>query len=339
MEQVNSPAASQALLRLIAGSWVAQAIYVVARLGIADLLQGEPKSSAALAEATGVHPRALYRVLRSLASLGVFAEDNEARFSLTPLAEPLQSGVPGSLKAFAIMMGSEWVWRSWGEILHSVETERPAFEHVYGAPLFEYYAKSPDAARIGIEGLTSRSLLENAAVVSSYDFSAVRTVVDVGGGQGTLLAAILKAHPTTRGMLFDMPHVVAAAKPIFEQAGVLDRCDLVGGNFFEAVPPGGEVYILKKVIHDWDDQQAQSILRACRAAMPEEGRLLLVELVIPPGNEPSFGKLLDLLMLVYPGGRERTEIEHRDLLASAGFRLERVISTPSTVSIAEAIPV
>lgn len=324
---------------MISGSWIAQAIFVAANLGIADLLRNGPRSSEILAEATGAHPRALYRVLRALASVGIFAADDNGRFSLTPLAEPLRSDWPDSVRPFAIMTGSEWIWRSWGEIMHSVRTEKPAFDQVYGAPLFEYYSKHPEIARIFVEGLTSRSRPENLAVVSAFDFSRVGTVVDVGGGQGTLLASILAANPNTHGVLFEMPHVIPMSRSTFEQAGVAERCAFVGGDFFESAPSGGDIYILKKVIHDWDDEQAQSILRTCRAAIPSHGRLLLIELVIPAGNEPSYSKLLDLLMLVYPGGRERTEAEHRSLLASADLGLTRVIPTASTVSIIEAVPV
>ena len=328
----------QALLRLITGSWVAQAIHVAATLRIADLLRDGPQAPSALAEATGVHPRALYRVLRALASVGIFAEDEQGRFSLTPLAEPLRSDVPGSVRAFSVMQGSEWAWRSWGEIMHSVRTGEPAFEHVYGMPLFDYYAANPEAGRVGAEGLTSRSEAENARIVSAYDFSGVGTVVDVGGGQGTLLAAILAANAKARGILFEKPHVIAMAQPILDGAGLNGRCALVEGDFFASVPSGGNVYLLKKVIHDWDDAEARSILSRCRAAMSGGGVLLLIELVIPPGNEPSFGKLLDLHMLVSPGGRERTRAEYRDLLASAGFALGRLIPTASPVSIMEAVP-
>ena len=287
---------------MITGSWVAQAIYVAAKLQIADLLRDGPQASTALAETTGAHPRALYRVLRALASVGIFSEDEQGRFSLTPLAEPLRSDVPGSVRAFSVMQGSEWAWRSWGEIMHSVRTEKPAFEHVFGMPLFDYYAANPEAGRVGAEGLTSRSEPENAHVISAYDFSRVGTVVDVGGGQGTLLASILTANPQTRGILFEKPHVIALAQPIFEAAGLNERCEFVAGDFFASVPAGGDVYLLTKVIHDWDDEEACSILSRCRAAIPDGGLLLLIELVIPLGNEPSFGKLLDLHMLVSPGG-------------------------------------
>jgi hypothetical protein len=236
-------------------------------------------------------------------------------------------------------MGSPWVWRSWENIMHSVQTGQPAFEHVYGLPVFDYYAQNPEAARVGAEGLTSRSAAENKAIVNAYDFSTFRRVVDIGGGQGTLLAAILVANPNARGILFDLPHVTATARKTFADAVVDGRCEIVGGDFFGAVPREADAYVIKKVLHDWSDERATAILRSCRAAARDDSRLLVMELVVPPGNEPSPAKLLDLLMLVYPGGLERTEDEHRRMLASAGFRLERVIPTASPVSILEAIPV
>lgn len=333
-----NPPHAQTLLRMISGTWIAQAIFVVAKLGIADLLRDGPRSPEALAEATNMHPRALYRVLRALASVGIFAAQDDGRFCITPLAEPLRSDWPDSIRPFAIMAGSETIWRSWGEIMHSVRTEKPAFDQVFGVPLFEFYSKNPEVARIFADGLTSRSRPENVAVVAAYDFSAAGTIVDVAGGQGTLLASILAANPNARGVLFEMPHVIPMSRSTFELAGLVERCTFVGGDFFDAVPPGGDIYLFKKVIHDWYDKEAQAILRTVRSAIPSHGRLLLIELVVPPGNDSSFSKLLDLLMLVYPGGRERTEAEHRSLLASADFKMTRVLPTDSTVSIVEAVP-
>jgi hypothetical protein len=323
---------------MISGAWISQAIFVAAKLRIADLVQDEPRSAADLAEAANVHPRALYRVLRALASVDIFTEQDDGRFGLTPMAGFLRSEEPRSLRPFAIMMGSEWVWQSWGEIMHSVAGETPAFDKLYGAPLFDYWARHPEAARIDIEGLTSRSAAENAAIVSAYDFSKAATIVDVGGGQGSLLAAILAANPKSQGTLFDMPHVIATASIILEKAGVAGRCELVAGTFFQSIPTGRDIYVIKKVIHDWDDKQATAILRTIRAAIPDGGRLLLMEPVIAPGNEPSYAKLLDLLMLVYPGGRERTEAEHRELLGGAGFSLQRAVPTASPITILEAVP-
>jgi hypothetical protein len=333
-----APPADQ-LRMMIAGAWVSQAIFVAARLGIADLVKDGPKSAAELAAATGSHEQALYRILRALASVGIFSEGEDNRFSLTPLAEPLRGDVKGSVRAFAIMQGEQWIWRSWGEILHSVRTGQPAFLQIYGMPLFEYYAQNPEAAGLSAEGHTSRSDPENAAMVATYDSSGINTLVDVGGGQGSLLASILKANPRLSGMLYEKPHMTEMAAPLFEKAGLAERCEIVAGDFFVSVPKGGDAYMMKKCIHDWDDDQSRQILSNVRAAIPAHGRLLLMEAVVPTGNSPSFSKLIDLLMLVYAGGRERTESEYRDLLAAAGFKLNRVIPTACPVSIVEAVPV
>lgn len=336
--QAGSP--QLALLQMMTGCWVSQALYVAAKLGIADLLRDAPQSCIKLAEATQTHSNALYRVLRALASLNIFSEEEDGRFSLTPLAEPLRTDAPGSLRAFAIMLGEQEHWRAWEGTLHSIKTGEPAFEHVFGMPHFRYFADNPEAARIFDEAMTSRSSQENEAVVAAYDFSSIRVVVDVGGGQGTLVASILKVQLSSRGVLFDVPHVIAASRARLANINLADRCEFVAGDFFVSVPAGGELHLLKKVIHDWDDERAQIILRNCRDAMGDEGRLLLIEPVIPPGNDPSFNKLLDLLMLVWTsGGRERTESEHRALLASAGLHLTRVIPTISGVSIIEAVRV
>ena len=327
-----------ALLNMVTGCWVSQALYVAAKLGIADLLHEGPQSCTRLAEATQTHAGSLYRVLRALASVSIFAEDEEGRFSLTPLAEHLRAGAPGSLRAFTIMLGEQEHWRAWEGVLHSVRTGQPAFEHVFGMPHFRYFAEHPEAARIFDEAMTSRGGQENEAIVAAYDFANTRTMVDVGGGQGTLLASILQVHPNARGVLFDLPHVIATSRTRMASAGQGAQFEFVAGDFFVSVPAGGDLYLLKKVIHDWDDEHAQQILTNCCNAMSGTGRLLLIEPVIPPGNNPSFNKLLDLLMLVWTsGGRERTESEHRALLASAGLNLSRVIPTRSGVSIIEAV--
>ncbi len=327
-----------ALLNMVTGCWVSQALYVAAKLGIADLLHEGPQSCKRLAEATQTHAGSLYRVLRALASVSIFAEDEKGCFSLTPLSEPLRAGVPGSLRAFAIMLGEPEHWRAWEGVLHSVRTGQPAFEHVFGMPHFRYFAEHPEAARIFDEAMTSRSSQENEAVVAGYDFADTQTVVDVGGGQGTLMASILQAYPKARGVLFDLPHVIGMSRTRMASAGHTARCEFVAGDFFASLPAGGDLYLLKKVIHDWDDERAQLILTNCRNAMSSTGRLLLIEPVIPPGNDPSFNKLLDLLMLVWTsGGRERTESEHRALLALAGLNLNRLIPTRSGVSIIEAV--
>ena len=329
-----------ALLHMLTGCWISQALYVAAKLNIADLLQAGPKSCTELAEATQMHAGALYRVLRALASVSVFVEDEAGCFRLTPLADLLRTDAPGSLRAFAMMLGAPEHWRAWEGVLHSVRTGQPAFDHVFGIPLFEYFPTHPEAARIFDDAMTSRSGQENTAIIAAYDFTAAHTVVDVGGGQGTLLASTLELYPHVRGILFDLPHVIASARIRMEGTGQAARWEWVAGDFFTAVPAGGDCYLLKKVIHDWDDERAQCILTNCRTAIADTGRLLLIEPLIPPGNETSFNKLLDLLMLVWnAGGRERTEREHQALLAAAGFHLSRVIPTRGGVSIIEAVPV
>lgn len=336
LPQGNS--SGQDMLGLISGFWLSQAIYVAAKLGIADLLQDGPKSVAALAKQAEAHEPSLYRVLRALASRAIFSEVPDRLFELSPAAEWLRSEKPGSLRPYAIMMGEQWVWRSVGEMLHSVRTGQSGFERVFGARTFDYYAKHLDAARLSLEGMTARSAAENAAIVTAYDFSDATTIIDVAGGQGTLLCSILAANSTLRGTLFDMQHVVGTAIPFIERAGLQGRCQSAAGNFFDFVPGEGDIYILKKVIHDWENDEARAILINCRRAIPATGRLLLIELIVPARNLPSFATMLDLLMLAYAGGRERTEDEYRELLTSAGFRLHRVIPTTSNVSLIEAFP-
>lgn len=337
MDRANSSPPS--LLYLLAGGWLTHALSLVAEIGIADLLIGGPRAGEELASATGMHEPSLYRVLRALSGAGIFQEGADGRFQMTPAAEGLRSDVPGSLRAFAIMLGQEWHWRAWGDFPNSVRTGQSAFEHLYGMTNFEYWAQHPEALASFDEAMTSRSYEENNAVVAAYDFSGIGTLVDVGGGQGSFLADILQAHEHMRGVLFERPEVAEGARGLFESRGLQGRCSVAPGDFFEAIPPGGDAYVLKKVIHDWDDERASTILRNCRRAMPANGRLCLVEAVVPAGNVPSFAKLLDLLMLVWtPGGKERTEEEHRALLAGAGFELKRTVPTASGVSVLEAMP-
>jgi hypothetical protein len=325
------------MTEMLTGYWKAQAVSVAAELGLADLLRDEPRTPTQLAEATGTHAPALHRLLRALASLGVFTEDEQGRFALTPLAETLRGDVPGSLRAVAVMMGAEH-FRCWGELLYSVQTGRTAFEKLYGEPIFSYLAARPQAARTFDAAMVGIHGRETAAMLDAYDFSGLGTLVDVGGGNGSLLSATLHRHPQLRGVLYDRPDVVERALPALKAAGLEERCRAVGGNFFESVPAGGDAYLLRHIIHDWYDEQALTILRNCRRVMPPHGKLLLVEAVIPPGNGPFWSKFLDLNMLVIPGGMERTEGEYRELLAGAGFRLTRVVPTASEVSVIEGTP-
>ncbi len=325
------------LLQMMTGYWVSQAVYVAAKLGLADFLTEGPRRSEDLAAATGTHAPSLHRLLRALASAGVFTEASPGHFALTPLAALLRTGVPGSMRALAITYNEEQ-YRAWGDLLHSVRTGEVAFEHCYGMPIFDYFAQHPEADRVFNEAMIGWTDRVAAAVASTYDFSPFGTVVDVGGGYGALLAAILRRHPMARGILFDQPHVVGSAKELLAAAGIADRCACVGGDFFVEVPAGGDAYVLAQILHDWDDDRSSAILGQCRRAMPPHGKLLVVELVLPPGEEAFFGKWLDLHMLVMTGGRERTGAEYDALFRAAGLALARVIPTPPGPSVVEAVP-
>ena len=326
------------LLDLMLGGSVAQAISVAARLGIADLIEDGPRPHTELAAAVKVDPGTLYRLLRVLASVGIFAENADGAFELTPLADGLRTKAPTSLRDYAVLLGEEWYRGAWSQLQHSVRTGESAFEHVFGSPIFNYFARNPAAAAVFDAAMTSRGSMEDSAIAAAYDF-AHRTVVDVGGGRGSLIATILRQHPGSRGVLFDLSHVVPGAAALVREAGLADRCRFVCGDFFEQIPPDEDVYLMKKIIHDWSDERACRILANCRAAMARSGRLLLLEQVIRPGNAPSLGKVMDLQMLVLTsGGRERTEADYKALLGSAGFELARIIPTKCPLHIIEAMP-
>lgn len=326
------------MARMITGTWIAQAVYVVAKLGVADRLAESPRTADELAAATGMNGRALYRILRALASVGVFAERPDGRFELTPLAETLRDDVPGSRRAMAIMMGEEH-HRCYGDLLESVRTGETAFERIYGQPIFAYLAEHPEQARTFDAAMTAIHGPETEAVLDAYDLSGFNLVADIGGGNGTTLVGTLKRHPNLKGLLFDMPGVVERARTGIGAAGLADRCRTVAGDFFQSVPEGADAYMLRHIIHDWDDEKSIAILRNVRKAIGANGKLLIVESVIPPGNGPSFGKLLDLTMLLIPGGLERTEEEFARLFESAGFRLTRVVPTTAEVCVIEGSPV
>jgi O-methyltransferase domain/IclR helix-turn-helix domain len=334
----NIATSTRDVYRLLSSFWIAQAIHVVAALRIADFLAAGGQTAAELARATSMHAPSLYRVLRALAHVGIFAERPDGRFLLTPAAECLRTDARGSLHGYALMMGGQWVWRSCGEMLHSVQTGQTAFEHLFGASEFEFYARHPDADRISAAGLTSRSAIENPAILSAYNFDAMGTAVDIGGGEGTLLRSMLEAYPRMHGILFDRPEMLDGAKRLFSQSDMASRCSLQAGDFFQAIPCEGDVYILKKVLHDWDDERASEILRNCRKAIRDHARLLIVEMLVGTDRDGGLSAMLDLLMLVYTGGRERTEPEYGALLTASGFNLRRVIPTASAVNIIEAVP-
>jgi O-methyltransferase domain/Dimerisation domain len=333
-EETGSP--SDQMLQMISGFWLSRALYVAAQLGFADHLHDQPRTASKLAETTGTHAASVYRVLRALASVGVFIEDEQGRFSVTPLGATLRSSVPGSQRALAISeLGGEH-YTAWGDVLHSVQTGSIAFDHVFGTPVWEYYAAHPEEAQVFNDSMTGLTRLVEAAVLDVYDFSPFAKIVDVGGGHGGFLAAILRANPAATGIVFDAPQVIAGAGTHLKVEGVADRCAAIGGDFFQSVPPGGNLYTLKAIIHDWDDERSLAILKNCHRAMAPGTTLSLVDAVIPAGNTPAMGKFIDLIMLVMTGGRERTEEEFRNLLAAAGFTLTRIIPTRSPFSVIEA---
>jgi hypothetical protein len=333
-EFMTQPTAPQQIAELIHGYWKSQAVYVAAKLGIADLLAERPRTAEQLADVTPAHAPSLYRVLRALAGIGIFAEGEDGRFSMTPLAEPLRRGVPGSKWAMAVMMGEEH-FHVWGDLIFTVETGQTAFDRIYGMPIFEFLTENEEKGRIFDEAMSGIHGQETGGILEAYDFSGIDVLADIGGGNGTKLITVLQKHPAMKGILFDLPPVVERASRRVEEAGVADRCELVGGNFFEQVPGGADAYVMRHIIHDWDDEKSLAILRNCHAAMPDDGKLLVVESVIPPGNEPFMGKWLDLAMMLIPGGKERTEAEYRTLYQQAGFELQRIIPTSLEVSVIE----
>jgi hypothetical protein len=331
-EEKSAPdqAAVELLFRLRWGWLASQGIYVAAELGIADLLHDGPKTVDQLASSTGAHPQSLYRLLRMLAGYGVFADDRAGRFELTPAAALLQTGVLRD--AARIMIPAEW--NAYGDLLHNIKTGESAFNHVYGFGFFDYLSTHPDAQVRFDRGMASRANAENPVVASAYDFGKFRRIVDVGGGRGGLLAEILKAHASPKGVLFDQLQVVAQPDYL-KAADVLDRCEVIGGNFFEAVPKGADAYVLKRIIHDWNDDTGAGILRRCRDAVIDGGRIIVVDAVVPVGNDFHFSKPSDLLMMVILDGRERTEADFRALFGRAGLKLNRIVPTDSVVSIVE----
>ncbi len=325
----------QQLLQLAFGYAVSISIHAAARLQIADLLKDGARPVGELAVAAGVQEDALYRVLRALAGLGIFVETAPRTFALTPLAEPLSTGNP--LRDLVVWISDPFHFRIYAEFLHSVRTGRPCADRVLGKPLFDYFPTDKEESDIFNAAMISMTAMVIPAVLEAYDFSGIGTLVDVAGGHGSVLTAILEKHPQMRGILFDLEHVVAGARPRLEKLQLADRVQLASGDFFQSVPAGGDAFVMKHIIHDWDDARALTILKNCRQASPR-AKVVLLEAVLPSGNEMHFGKLLDLEMLTLPGGRERTRDEFRALFAQAGYRLARVVPTKSPLSVIEAVP-
>jgi hypothetical protein len=335
-EQRQGPPAHVGISQLLNGAHVAGAVSCLAQLGIPDLLEAAPRSAEDLASAIGANPQALYRLMRATACVGVLSEGPDKRFSQTPMSAVLRRDADPSLRSFAIMGGLEWHGRGWSHLEYCVRTGKPALEQIYGAPVFEYLKQNPAQGQIFNDAMTELSMIDSPAVAEAYDFAGIHSIVDIAGGHGLLLATILKKNPHLRGTLYEMPHVLEGAKngPL---APVMDRCTLASGDMFSSVPAGADAYIMKHIIHDWPDDLCVGILKACRTSVNAGGKLLVVDNVIQSGNDFSPGKFLDLQMLIFPSGRERTEQQFRDLFAAAGWRLNRIISTAVPDSIVEGV--
>lgn len=332
-----NPAADFAeLMAIAAGYQRSCALAVAAELGIADLLRDGPRLVADLAQATGTHEPTLYRLLRALASIGVFHEDSNRSFSLTSMGRLLQSDAPASVAKVAGFFGRDYHWTAWGHLLHSVKTGENASRAALGTDVWTHRERRPEENEIFNAAMAALSEAGAAQEMAAYDFSRHRVIADIAGGTGAFLARLLRKQPESQGILFDQPHVVAAARPVLDRAGVADRVRVESGSFFESVPAGADAYVMRRILHDWPDEEAVAILRCCRAAMRPDARLLLIESVVGAPNDDPQSKFLDLVMLVSAGGRERTEPEWRALLAAGGFRLREVHSAGPTSSVIEA---
>lgn len=325
-------------MEMITGGWMAGAIATAAQLGVADRLKDGPRSTADLARAVEADEPSLYRLLRYLASIGIMREHEGRRFELTELGQLLRSDVPQSMRDAAIFFISHHAQRPWEQGVYSVKTGKPSFDHMFGANPWEWYAKNPEDAAVFNRAMSALSGSLHRAAVEAYDFSGIRTIMDVGGGHGFMLSLILSKYPSMRGILLDQPHVVKEAPPVFGKFGVSGRAQAVGGSFFESIPKGADAHIMAHILHDWDDVRCEEILKNCRKSIAPGGRLLVVDAVITGPNEPDFGKLLDLEMLLAPAGRERTAPEFETLFAACGWKLTRVIPTAAGKSIIVGAP-
>jgi len=325
------------LIEMSLGAWPTVLLHAAAKFGLADHLADGPMSAGELAGLTTTHAPSLHRLMRSLAGLGVLTEDAQHRFSLTPLGEALKSDAPGSAHATILTFGSDFFWRALEYFPYSVETGKTGFEKAMGKPVFDWLAEHPDKASAFSETMVGFHGREPAAVAEAYDFAGVKVLVDVGGATGNMITTVLASHADMRGVLFDLPHVVNDAQGFIAARGLTDRITTQAGSFFDTAPAGGDAYLLSHIIHDWSEEQCLTILGNVRKAMKPGARLLLVEMVLPQGDTPHPGKMLDMVMLAIPGGQERTEEEYRALLTKAGFSLTRVVPTASAVSVVEAV--
>lgn len=327
------------MLEMAMGMWISQSLATAAKLGIADLLKGGPRPIVDLAKSTKSDEASLYRLMRMLASRGVFTESPARSFALTPLGDLLREDAPGTIKHAAIMFNRPHNTRSWEECEYSIRTGKPALDKVFGIDTWKYFASHPEEQANFDRAMTNLASTMHAAAVEAYDFGSagITSLVDVGGGHGRLLAVILKKHPALKGVVFDQPHVVAGASKVFDEMGVSARARGEGGNFFESVPAGHDAYLMSHILHDWPDDKCLTILKNCRKAIKPGGKLLVLDAVIKPGNEPDLGKIIDMEMLVCVSGRERTEQEIAGLFTAAGFAFKRAIPTKSSVTIVEGV--
>jgi hypothetical protein len=323
---------------MVNGYQVSHALSAAASLGLSDLLAQGPRTPAELASSTGCDEPTLLRLLRALTEVGVYAPADEGRFASTELGEQLRSDLPGSVAGWAAFVGRGYHQQAWAALADSVRTGENAFLRVHGVPVWEYRARHPEEQQIFDRAMASFAGAVGDAVAASYDFGGCRTVVDVGGGSGTLLAAVLDRYPGIRGVVFDQPAVVAGARELLAARGLAARSELVGGDFFAGVPEGGDAYLLKSIVHDWPDDDAVRLLRSCRSAMREDAVLLLVERLLGEGPDPVGTAFSDLNMLVGPGGRERDRDGYARLLEAAGLRLDRAVPTGTDVFVLEARP-
>ena len=326
------------LMRLVSGFQASQAISVFAELGIADVLENSAQHVDTIARVKECHPRSLYRLLHMLASLGLTEELTGQHFKLTPLGQCLRSDSPTKRSAWARYLGRPYVWQSWGAMMHTVRTGETSFGHLHATNVWQWRSERREETEIFDAATSELSGAAGNAIASGYDFSVFDIIVDVGGGQGALLAAVLAQYKGTKGILFDLPHVVAKAQDVLHAAGVVDRCEIVGGDVFKAIPEGGDAYLIKSVLMDEDDDGVISILSACRSAMRKSGKMVVIERLLTPPNGPDIG-FSDMAMMIMTGGRERTREEFAELFSAAGFRLEQVVATKSPYTLMVGAPI
>jgi hypothetical protein len=328
---------NEQLSRILIGAALSRAVSTIAELGIADLIQtGQPQPVEHLARASKTHEPSLYRVLRFLASHGLFRETENRKFDHTALSAALRSDAPGSYRAGAQMF--HHLFAGWEGLHHSVQTGAPGFNKVFGAPIFDYIQTHPEMGPVFDAGMTSLNFYETTTMLEAYDFSGINVLADIGGGNGSLLCAVLPRYPNMKGILFDLGHVIGRAKERLKASGLAERCTAIEGSFFESIPAGADTYFFRHIIHDWTDEQCIQILGHCRKVIPANGKLLIADGVVPAGNAPSPTKDLDMTMLTFPGGKERTEAEFRSLLEASGFTLKSITPTASMINVVEGKP-